>query len=124
MEKNYDYEELFAIEVKAWKYGVQENAADLTPELFKKVLSDMRDLFSSAIENNYKFELIETAEKFSEAAQKTLSAKEVAYTILANLPAGNDLEQEAMEVKETLINEYVDAFGRFEFKSGTNRLSH
>lgn len=105
------FDEVFTIEMDGWCYGVQNYPGEIFPGLIHAVIKELAPSFRAAIEHNYVFDVLELSLKFSKAAKYLIHEKEIAYSILAQLPHPQTLNEDAQYVLAQIIDQAEQAYG-------------
>jgi hypothetical protein len=105
------FDEIFEIEVDGWCYGVQNFPGEIFPGLVHAVIKELRPSFKAAIEHDHVFNLIEISRKFSKAAKYLVHEKEIAFSILAQLPTPFELTEDGQFILAQLIDQVEQTHG-------------
>lgn len=105
------YNEIFDIEVEGWCYGVQNFPGEIFPGLIHAVLKELRPSFKAAVESDYVFNVIEISQRFSKAAKYLVHEKEIAFSILAQLPTPYEINEDGQFILAQLIDQVEQTHG-------------
>ena len=93
MAKNR-YDELFAIEMEGWCYGLTNYPGEIFPELVHGVVRELKPSFLKAIQMEVIFDVVKIAQQFSKAAKYLVPEKEIVFSMLAQFPPPQTLKTE------------------------------
>ncbi|MCB0335857.1 MAG: hypothetical protein KDD62_06110, partial [Bdellovibrionales bacterium] len=102
---------VFAIELKAWCYGIERYPGEVYPGLVHAIVRELGPIIQEAIVNHYAFNILETAETISKAAKYLVHQKEVAFSILAYFPLPGTLDEDAQFVMAQIIDQVEAEYG-------------
>ena len=105
------YDEIFKIEMDGWCYGITNYPGEIFPGLIHRVIKELSPSFREAIEHHLVFNVIETSQKFSKAAKYLISDKEIAFSILSQLPNPAALDEDAQFVLAQVIDQVERTYG-------------
>jgi len=105
------YDEIFEVEMDGWCYGFSHFTGEISPALVHRVIKELAPAFRTAIERNYVFRLIPTAEKLAQAGGSVVSVKEIVFSMLANLPAPYELDEEGQFILAQIVDQAEQAYG-------------
>lgn len=105
------YDELFDIEIDGWCYGVTHFPGEVSPGLVHRVVKELTDVFRGAIVHNYVFNMLDVAERISKSAKYLIDEKEIAFSILAQLPNPLTLDEEGQFVLAQVVDQAEQAYG-------------
>lgn len=105
------YNEIFAIEMDGWCYGIQNYPGEIFPGLIHAVVKELSAGFKLAIEHNYAFNALELSTKLSKAAKYLVHEKEIAFSIMAQLPSPHELSEEGQYILAQIIDPVEQAYG-------------
>ena len=108
---NASYGQIFELEMDGWCYGIESYPGEIFPALVHAVIKDLAPCFISSLENGYVFSVLALADKFSKASKFTVHAKEIAFSILAQFPHPNTLNEEGKYTLAQVIDEVEQAHG-------------
>lgn len=91
---NWTYEEVFNVEIDGWCYGVENYPGEFYPNLVHLIIREMKGMFKAALEKAVVFDVVEISQKFSKASKYRIHEKEVAFSILAQLPRPSELGED------------------------------
>jgi hypothetical protein len=114
------FDEVFAIEIEGWAYGIQNYPGEVFPGLVHAVIREIKPTFRSAIEHGVPFDIMAISRKLSKAAKFLVTEKEIAFSILAQLPNPIDLDEDGQYIMAQVIDpveqEYGGALSRLQKK--------
>lgn len=105
------YDEIFAIEIDGWCYGIQNYPGEVFPGLVHAVIKELAPTFRTAIAHHYVFNIIEISQKFSRSAKYLVHEKEIAFSILAQMPAPPELDEDEQFIMAQLIDQVEQSHG-------------
>lgn len=105
------YDEVFEVEMEAWCYGLTNFPGEIFPGLIHRVIKELGPTFKEAIECHYVFDVIKTSQRFSKAAKYLISDKEVAFSILSQLPNPTQLDEDGQFVMAQVIDQVERSYG-------------
>ncbi len=80
------YDEVFKIEMDGWCFGISNYPGELTPSIIHRVIRELASPFQAAIEHNVVFDILELADKVSEATRSLVHPQEISLAMVAQLP--------------------------------------
>ena len=108
---NASYGQIFELEMDGWCHGIESYPGEIFPALVHAVIKDLAPAFVSAMEHGYVFSVLTLADKFSKASKYTVHEKEITFSILAQLPHPNTLNEEGKYVLAQIIDEVEQVHG-------------
>lgn len=105
------YDEIFKVEIEGWCYGVTNYPGEVFPALIHRVIKELTGSFKEAIEHNLVFNPIEIAQKFSKAAKFLVHEKEIAFSILSQLPHPASLNEDQQFIMAQIIDQVEQVYG-------------
>ncbi|MBX7139190.1 MAG: hypothetical protein K1X83_14545 [Oligoflexia bacterium] len=105
------YAEVFQIEMEGWCYGVQNYPGEIFPGLIHAVVRELGNGFKLAIQNEYAFDVLALSEKLSKAAKYLVHEKEIAFSIVAQLPSPFELTEDQQFILAQIIDPVEQAYG-------------
>lgn len=105
------FDEIFAIEIDGWAYGIQNYPGEIFPGLVHAVIKELRPSFKAAIEHNVIFDVLAVSKKISRAAKYLVHEKEIAFSVLAQLPTPSDLDEDGQFIMAQIIDQVEQAYG-------------
>lgn len=105
------FDEIFAIEMDGWCYGIQNYPGEIFPGLIHSVVKELAPSFRAAVEHNYVFNILDLSQKISKAAKFLIHEKEICYSVLAQLPHPGTLDEEGQFVLAQIIDQAEQAYG-------------
>lgn len=121
------YEEVFAVEIDGWCYGIANYPGEVYPELVHRVVKELREHLKLAIDANVIFDIVDIAGRFSKAAKGVVAEKELAFSILGQLPTPQELSEDGMYTLGAVIDRVEQTYGgalkRLEKKWAATRVA-
>lgn len=108
---NNQYEEIFKIEVDGWCYGIKNFPGEVSAGLVHRIIRELTDPFRAAIEHSYPFSVLDVASKISATSNYLIGEREVAFSILAQLPNPVTLSEQQVIILDKIVDEAEQAFG-------------
>ena len=105
------YDEIFKIEMDGWCYGIQNYPGEIFAGLIHAVIKELAPGFRLAIEHNYVFNVLELSAKISKAAKYLVHEKEIAFSIMAQLPIPAELAEDQQFILAQIIDPVEQAYG-------------
>lgn len=105
------FDEIFAIEIEGWCYGIQNYPGEIFSGLIHAMVKELRPSLQAAIEHNVLFDILAISKKFSRAAKYLVHEKEIAFSILAQLPNPSDLDEDRQFIMAQIIDQVEQAYG-------------
>jgi hypothetical protein len=106
------FDEVFEIEMSGWCYGIEKYPGEIFSGLIHAVIRELAPSFKAAIEHNYAFKVLDLASRVSKAAKYLIHEKEIAFSILAQLPSPATLPTEdAQFTLAQVIDQVEQAYG-------------
>lgn len=105
------YNEIFAIEMDGWCYGIQNYPGEVFPGLIHAVVKELAPGFKLAIEHGYAFNALELSAKLSKAAKYLVHEKEIAFSVMAQLPCPHQLNEDGQYTLAQVIDPVEQAYG-------------
>jgi hypothetical protein len=110
------YDEVFQIEIDGWCFGITNYPGEISPAIVHQVVRELGIGFHIAIEHNVVFSIIDIAAKFQQAARYLVHEKEIAFSIIAQLPNPHLLDEERQCVLGMIIDKVDQVYpGALEF---------
>lgn len=97
--------------MEGWCYGIQNYPGEIFPGLIHAVVKELAAGFKLAIQHNYAFNVLELSAKLSKAAKYLVHEKEVAFSVVAQLPSPHDLTPDEQFVLAQIIDPVEQAYG-------------
>ena len=120
MKVKKGFDEIFEIEMQGWCYGIQQYPGEIFPGLIHSVIKELAPSFKASIEHYHPFKILDLALKISKAGKYIVHEKEIAFSILAQLPHPVDLDESERFILGQIIDpveqEYGGAMVRLERK--------
>ncbi len=98
------YDEVFEIEINGWCFAITNFPGEISPELMHYIIRELAIGFHAAIEHNVVFSVADIASKLQQAARYLVHEKELAYSIVAQLPNPNVLDDEPRSVLDMILD--------------------
>lgn len=111
MEVKNRYDEIFAVELEGWCYGLQNYPGEIFSGLVHAVIKELRPSFKDAIQSLVLLDLLAISKKISRAAKYLVHEKEITFSILAQLPNPSELDEDAQFVLAQVIDQVEQAYG-------------
>ena len=92
------YDEVFEIEIDGWMFGLANYPGEISPQVIHRIVRELCTSFHLAIEHNVVFNVLQIANRFSEAARFLVHEQEIAMAIIAQLPNPATLEEDQQVV--------------------------
>lgn len=105
------YDEIFAIEIEGWCYGISTSPGEIFRGLVHRVVKELNPSFRVAIEHNVVFDIIDISKRFSKAAKFLIHEKEVAFSILLQLPNPQTMTEEQQFVLAQIVDRVEQTYG-------------
>lgn len=105
------YDEIFSIEIECWCHGLKQFNGTITPGLMHRVISELAPIIRGAILHDHIFNLLEISEQLSQACKRVCDVREVAFSLLLQLPAPIGLEENAQFILAQIIDQAERTFG-------------
>ncbi len=115
------FEEIFNVELDCWCYGISHTNEKVDQRVIHQVIKSFSPVIHEAIEHLYVIDIAATAKKILKSSKcKTIQEKEIAFSILSQLPMPAELSREQYDVLITIVNQvediYAGAFSRLQKK--------
>ena len=105
------YGEIFEIEAEGWCYGIQNYPGEIFPALVHAVVREMGPWFLDSIQNGYVFDPLKLGADISKAAKYLIHEKEVAFSIVAQLPHPSSLNETEQFVMAQIVDKVEKEYG-------------
>ena len=92
--KSWTYEEVFQVEIDGWCYGIENYPGEFYPNLVHIIIREMKPMLKGVLEKGVVFNIIQIAEKLAKASKYRVHEKELAFSILAQLPNPSELSED------------------------------
>jgi hypothetical protein len=92
--KSWTYEEVFQVEIDGWCYGIENYPGEFYPNLVHIIIREMKPMLKGVLEKGVVFNIIQIAEKLAKASKYRVHEKELAFSILAQLPNPSELGED------------------------------
>ena len=106
-----NYDEIFNIEMDGWCGGIQNYPGEIFPGLIHAVVKELAPGFKLALQHNYTFSILDLSKKLSKAAKYLIHEKEVAFSILAQLPGPSELDEDSQFALAQIIDPVEQTYG-------------
>ena len=114
------FSEVFDIEMDGWCNGIENYPGEIFPGLIHAIIRELAESFRLALEHGYIFNIIALSQKIQKSAKYLVHEKEIAFSIIANFPHPNSLNEEALFTMSQILQQVEDAYGgaleRFQHK--------
>ena len=97
------YSEVFTTEIEGWCHGIAHYPGEIYPGLVHRIIRELGPSFRIAIDHRITLNIIELSKKISEAAKYLVHEKEVAFSILLQLPRPDDLDPAGQTVLKQIL---------------------
>jgi hypothetical protein len=104
------YDEVFEIEIDGWMFGLANYPGEISPQVIHRIVRELCTSFHLAIEHNVVFNVLQIANRFSEAARFLVHEQEIAMAIIAQLPNPATLEEDQQVVLGLVIDQVEQAY--------------
>lgn len=115
-----EFSEIFEVELKCWCIGLERVRERVDIGVLHKVIKDFAPVLKEAIENNYVFDLVETAKRLVISAKCRNNEREIVFYLLSHLPIPAELSSEQVKILEQIVQnveqKYAGAIKRLEKK--------
>ena len=105
------YDEVFSTELEGWCYGLTNYPGEIFTGLVHRLVAELQPLFIDAIRNHLVFNLSETARKISKAAKYLVPEKEIAFSILAQIPDPRLFDEDCQYIIAMLMDQAEQSYG-------------
>jgi predicted acetyltransferase len=105
------FDEIFDIEMEGWCHGITCYPGEIFPGLVHAVIKELQPSFKRALEYNYVFNVHKLAAKFAKAAKYMVPEKEIAFSIIAQMPNPVILTEEEQFVMAQIIDQVEQQYG-------------
>ncbi len=105
------YDEIFKIEMDGWCYGIQNYPGEIFAGLIHAVVKEISPAFKLAIQHHYAFDALELSQKLSKAAKYLVHEKEIAFSIMAQLPTPFELDEDGQFIMAQIVDKVEAAYG-------------
>lgn len=108
--KNH-YNEIFGIEIDGWCYGIKSYPGTLSNTIVHAVVRELAPSFRRAVEHLFIFDVLLVAKNISLACKVIVDPKEIAFSILANLPHPQTLSEEEQYILAQIVDQVEKEYG-------------
>jgi hypothetical protein len=105
------YDEVFAVEIDGWCYGISNFPGDISAPLVYRIVKELGTAFREAIEHHYAFDILELANKISYATKYRVDEKEVVFCILAQFPEPAEFDEGGQYVLAQMVDQVERTHG-------------
>jgi hypothetical protein len=105
------FDEVFAVEMEGWCYGIRNYPGEIFPGLIHAVIREMEPLIRNALEHNHAFDILALAKSLSESARHLVHEKEIVFSLLSHFPNPRELDEDAQYVMAQVIDTVEQAHG-------------
>lgn len=105
------YDEVFDIEIEGWCYGIANFPGEILPGLIHRVIKELQPSFRAAIEHNVVFDILDISKRFSKAAKFLIHEKEVAFSIMLQLPNPLTMDEDRQFIVAQIVDKVEQAYG-------------
>lgn len=103
------YDEIFETEMNGWCYGIENYPGAIYPALLHRVIRELSVSLRTAINHNVVFDIPALAYNVSRAAKFLVPEKDIAYSILSQLPFPWELGEDGMYVLGAVVDRMEQA---------------
>ncbi len=111
MSDTASFEEIFAVEIDGWCYGIANYPGEIFPGLIHRVVKELSNSFKAAVEHNVVFDILDVSLKLSRAAKYLVDEREICFGILAQLPNPSTLDEDGQFTLAQIIDQAEQAHG-------------
>ena len=111
LEVRDKFDEIFSIEIDGWCYGILNYPGEIFPGLIHAVIRKLRGSFRAAVDHNLVFDLLLVSKKMSQSAKYLVHEKEIAFSILAQLPHPHELDEDGQFVLAQIVDQVEQEYG-------------
>lgn len=111
MSDTESFEEIFAVEIDGWCYGIANYPGEIFPGLIHRVVKELANSFKAAVEHNVVFDILDVSLKLSRAAKYLVDEREICFGILAQLPNPSTLDEDGQFTLAQIIDQAEQAHG-------------
>lgn len=104
------YDEVFEIEIDGWLFGLANYPGEISPQVIHRIIRELATSFHLAIEHYVVFNILQMANRFSEAARFLIHEQEIAMAIVAQLPNPGTLDEDQQLVLGMVIDQVEQAY--------------
>jgi hypothetical protein len=104
------YDEVFEIEIDGWLFGLANYPGEISPQVIHRIIRELATSFHLAIEHHVVFNVLQMANRFSEAARFLIHEQELAMAIVAQLPNPATLDEDQQLVLGMVIDQVEQAY--------------
>lgn len=104
------YDEVFSIEIDGWCYGLSNFPGEMFPGLVHRVIKELGPSFRIAIEHHVVFDVIDISQRFSKAAKYLIHEKEVAFSILVQMPNPFSMNEDHQFIIGQIVDRVEQAY--------------
>jgi hypothetical protein len=121
----WTYEEVFQVQIDGWCYGIENYPGEFYPNLVHIIIREMKDMLKAALQRGVTFDVVEIAQKFAKASKFRIHEKEVAFSLLAQLPNPASLNEDGQYTMAQVLDRVEQTYGgvleRLERRWGMDR---
>lgn len=97
------YQEVFAVEVEGWCYGIAQYPGEIFPALIFSIIKELAPSFHQAIICGVEVDVLDIAMKLSRAAKYLVDEQEIGMRVFLQLPNPAELPVHSHDVLEKII---------------------
>ena len=105
------FNEIFDIEIEGWCFGITQYPGEIFPGLIHNVIKEMAPSFKAAVEHLYEFDILNAALQISKACKYIVHEKEIAFSILVQLPHPSTVTEEGKSILTRIVNQVEQEHG-------------
>lgn len=98
------YDEVFSVEMEGWCYGLETYPGEVYPELVHRIIKELKESLERAIQHNVVFDIVDLSARFSKASKYLVSEKDLVFSLLAQLPLPNQLDEDGMYTLAAVVD--------------------
>jgi hypothetical protein len=97
------YQEVFAVEIEGWCYGISQYPGEIFPALIFSIIKELAPSFHQAIVCGVEVDVLDIAMKLSRAAKYLVDEQEIGMRVFLLLPNLAELPVHSQNVLEKII---------------------
>jgi hypothetical protein len=101
----------FDAEITAWCSALRDYPGEINPGIVHYLIKERREAFKEAVVHGIAFNLLDISLRISKAAKYLVHEKEVAFSIVANLPHPDSLAQADLKILGQLVDAVEQEYG-------------
>ncbi|NDC39025.1 MAG: hypothetical protein EBZ48_13410 [Proteobacteria bacterium] len=108
--KSWSYEEVFNVEIDGWCYGIENYPGEFYPNLVHLIIREMKPMLKGVLEKGVVFNIVGIAEKMAKASKYRVHEKELAFSILAQLPNPSELSEDGQYAMAQVLDKVEQVY--------------